>query len=158
MIGITAGGSKDHRNVLRTEIPARQNAGGIIVDPADCDVADKTGMIDRVFQPERASTDLRRHDTLRNQVPGERHCLVLSHILYIEALAVQIAGLDDVVVEQGYLPDALPHQGGRDLGIDPARADAQHAALREDLLIESGNLLLSILGAGDGFAAQLNSL
>jgi len=142
--------------VLRAEEPARRDAGRIVVDAADREIAGETGMGDRFFQPEWIAADLRRYDALRLKVPGEGDRLVLADILYIKALAVQIARLDDIVIEQSNLADALAHQGGRDLGIDPARPDAQYVAFREDFLIESGNPLLPVVGSGNRFAAELN--
>jgi hypothetical protein len=156
VIGVAAYGGEDHGDILRAEIPARQNAGRVVVDAADREIAGETGMGDYFFQPERATADLRRHDTLGLQIPGERDCFVLADILYIEALAVQIAGLHDILIEQRDFADAFSHQGGRDLRVDPARPDAHHAALRERCLVESGNLPLPIVGSRNCCAAKLN--
>jgi hypothetical protein len=157
VIGVAADGSEYHGDVLRTEIPARQNARWVVVDATDGDIAskiDSTG--NRFLQPEPTGADLGSSDTFSLKILGKRDGFVLSDILYIEALAVQIAGFHDIVIEQGDLANAFPHQVGRDLRVDPARPDAEHAALRKDCLIESRNSGLAICGSGDCRASKVN--
>lgn len=113
-------------------------------------------MGNRFFQPQGVRADLRRHDTFGLQVPRERDCFVLADVLYVETLAVQVTTLDDIVIEERDPSDAFPHQRGRDLRVDPARSDAQHAGFRVQSLIESNKSFLPIVGSGNCCAANLN--
>ena len=47
-----------------------------------------------LLKPERKSADLGCGDALRLKIFGQRHRLVLADVLWIEALAVEVAGLD----------------------------------------------------------------
>jgi hypothetical protein len=72
-------------------MPARHNAGWIVVDAADRDIAGEIDFIrNRIFQPNRVAVDLRRNDALGLKIPRQRERLVPADIFYIEALPVQI--------------------------------------------------------------------
>jgi len=65
--------------------------------------------------------------------------------LYIEALAIEIGFLYNVVIKQRDTADPLARKGGRDHGNDPARPDTQHVTVREDPLIEAGNIFMTLV-------------
>jgi hypothetical protein len=116
VIGIAAHRREDHWNGFRAEVPACRDASRIVVHPADCDVAieiDSSG--DRFLEPQGVSADFRFYYTFRPKIPRERKRFVLADILYIEALPVEVAGLDYVVIQQRDSANAFAHQGGRDL-------------------------------------------
>lgn len=157
VVAITADGGEQYWTSLRAKVAAGRNPSGIVVYAADCHIARQVNLACQGFlQAQREASDFGGSDALGLEVFGQRDSFVLAHILYIEALAVEIAGFDDIVVNERDAANALAHQRGRDLGDDSARADTQHAAFREDLLVEAGNLPLPVFGPGNRFSAQAN--
>src|SRR5207302_1283238 len=97
------------------------------------------------LKAKRVARDVCCRDALWLKIPGQRDCFVVTNVPFIESLAIQVAGINDVVIEQRYGPDPFAHQRGSDVADQSARADAQDVTSGVDRLVEAKDLLLPIL-------------
>src|ERR1035437_6846812 len=156
-IAIPAHPSENHGSAPGPEVPAGSNPCGVVVHPANHRAATQVDLAgDGFLEAKSKAADFGSRNTLSLQVPSQRQGLVPADILNIEPLAVKVAGLDYVVVQERNPANPLAYQGRRDVRNKSPGADAQHAALGEDLLIKAGDLALAVFRAGNCLAAQPN--
>lgn len=79
---------------------------------------------------------------------------VLANVAFVEALAVEIADLYFVIVQDCDRSDPFAHQGWRDVADESASPDAENLAAGEYLLVETRDPPLPILSAGDDLTFQ----
>src|ERR1035437_5813069 len=156
-IAVAADPGEDRGDPLETEMPAGRHPRGVVVHPANYRVATQVDLAGNGFLDAKSNApDFGCRNTLSLQVLGQRQRLVPADILYIEALAVEVASLDHIVVQKGDPANTLAYQGWGDVRNKAPGPDAQHAALGEDLLIKAGDLALAVFRASNCLAAQPN--
>src|ERR1019366_6575064 len=156
-IAIPAHSSENHGSALGPEVLAGSNPCGVVVHSANHRVATQVDLAgDGFLEAKTDSPDFGRRNTLPLQVLGQCQALVPADILYIEPLAIEVAGFDDVIVQERDPANTLAYQGWGDVRNKAPGPDAQHAALGEDLLIKAGDLALAVFRAGNCLAAQPN--
>src|ERR1035441_5551640 len=156
-IAIPAHPSENHGSALGPEVPAGSNPRGVVVHPANYRVATQVDLAgDGFLEAKTDSPDFGRRNTLPLQVLGQCQGLVPADILYIEPLAVEVAGFDYVVVQERDPANTLAYQGRRDVRNKSPSADAQDAALREQLLVKASDLALAVFSARNRLAPQPN--
>ena len=117
----------------------------------DCIAAPQPSDIRRILSTLLSTSDVTSCLTTISTLKSTKG-LALADILYIEPLAVEIAGLDDIVVQERDSADSFTNQRRRDVRDPTARADAQYVAFREYRLIKTRDLPLPVLCAGNGLA------
>src|ERR1019366_3501676 len=131
-IAITADPRENHRDPLETEMPAGSNPRGVVVYPTNHrGAAQVDSSRDSFLETKPNPPDFGRRNTLPLQVLSQSQRFVSADILYIEALAVEVAGFDYVVIQERNPANPLAHQGRRDVRNKSPSADAQDAALGE---------------------------
>src|ERR1035441_4491558 len=149
-IAITADPRENHRDSFETEMPAGRPPCGVVVRPANCDVTAQVDLAGNGFlEAKSKAADFGSRNALPFQVLGQGQRLVPTDILYIEPLAVEVAGLDYVVVQERNPANPLAYQGRRDVRNKAPGADAQDATLREQFLVKAGagDLALAVFSA-----------
>src|ERR1039458_6212128 len=138
-------------------MPARCHPRGVVVHSANHQVATQVDFARDSFLETRPNPpDVGCRNALPLQILRQRQCLVPAGILYIEALAVEVAGFDYVVVQKGDPANALAYQGRGDVRNKSPGADAQGAALGEQLLVKASDLALAVFSARNRLAPQPN--
>src|ERR1039458_3879778 len=156
-IAVTADPGEDNRDTLETEMPAGRHPCWVVVHPANHHVAAQVDVSgDGFLEAKPNSPDFCCRNTLSLQVLSQSQCFVPADIRYIEALAVEVAGFHNVVVQDRDPADALAYQWRGDVRDEAPGTDAQHAALGEQLLVKASDLALAVFRAGNCFAAQPN--
>src|SRR5258708_39145240 len=85
-------------------------------------------------------------------VAHKRNGFIQSYVQCIEPLAIEIAGLNFVMIEDCQCANSPPCQRGSNVTHKTAGANAHHMAAAEFFLIKSRNLLLTIAGASNAGA------
>src|ERR1019366_8241846 len=99
-IAITADPGENHRDSLEAEMPTGRHPCGVIVHPANHNVASQVDVSgDGFLEAKPNSSDFGCRNALPLQVLGQGQRLVPADIRYIEPLAVEVAGFDYVVVQ-----------------------------------------------------------
>src|ERR1035441_6959892 len=156
-ITVTADPGEDHWDRLEAEMPAGRHPCGVVVRPANCDVTAQVDLAGNGFlEAKSKAADFGSRNALPFQVLGQGQRLVPTDILYIEPLAVEVAGLDYVVVQERNPANPLAYQGRRDVRNKSPGADAQDATLREQFLVKAGDLALAVFSARNRLAPQPN--
>jgi hypothetical protein len=156
-IAVTADPGENHWDTLEAEMPAGRHPCGVVVHPANNHLAAEVDLAgDGFLEAKSKAADFGSRNTLPLQVPSQREGLVPADILYIEPLAVKVAGFDYVVVQERDAANTLAYQGRRDVRNKSPSADAQDAALREQLLVKASDLALAVFGAGNGLSPKPN--
>ena len=147
-IAVPADPGENHRDALGAEMPAGSHPRRVVVHPANHRVATQVDFAGNGFlEAKTNAADFGSRNALPLQVLGQRQRLVPADILYIEPLAVEVAGFDYVVVQERDPANALAYQGRRDVRNKAPGADAQDAALREQFLVKAGDLALAVFSA-----------
>src|ERR1019366_270412 len=156
-IAIPADRSEDHICALGSEMPAGRHPRGVVVHPANYRVATQVDLADNGFLKAKSNApDFGCRNTLSLQVLSQSQRFVSADILYIEPLAVEVAGFDYVVIQERNPANPLAYQGRRDVRNKSPGADAQDATLGEQLLVKAGDLALAVFSARNRLAAQPN--
>src|ERR1019366_6973928 len=146
-----------HRDPLETEMPAGRHPRGVAVHPANYRVATQADLAGNGFLKAKSTApDFGCRNALSLQVLSQSQRFVSADLLYIEALAVEVAGFDYVVVQERNPANPLAYQGRRDVRNKSPGADAQDAAVGEQLLVKAGDLALAVFSARNRLAAQPN--
>src|SRR5664280_2576462 len=131
-IAVAADPGEDHRDPLETEMPAGRHPRGVVVHPANYRVATQVDLAGNGFLKAKSNApDFGCRNTLSLQVLSQSQRFVSADILYIEAMAVEVAGLDYVVVQERNPANPFAYQGWGDVRNKAPGPDAQHAALGE---------------------------
>jgi hypothetical protein len=153
VIGVRTDRSEDHGNAKPAEMPACHNASWVVVDPANGQVASKVdSSTNRSLETHAIPSQVGPTNAFRHKVLDQRECLVVADVFRIEALTVEVAGLDLVVVEDCKPPNPLPGQGRGDVADEATRPDAHDMGRGQGLLIEAGNAALPVLSPRNGDA------
>lgn len=116
MITVPADCSKDDRNPPHAELPAGQNPRRVVVYATDGDVTGEVNAaLNGFLKAKCESANLGCRDTLALQILGKRQGLVLTEIVFIEPLAVEVAGFNDVVIDERDAADPLTNKRWGDL-------------------------------------------
>jgi len=157
VVGIRADGGEDHRNPALPVVPTCQHACGIVVDAAHGHVAREIHpAIESLFERDSMTGQARGGNTFPLKGLRQRDGLVPAEIRRVESLSVEIRCLSVVVVQERDRADPLANGGGRDVGDQPAGADAQNPCARERCLVEACNSLLPVLGTRYRFPDEPN--
>src|ERR1035437_7565829 len=100
-IAVAADPGEDHRDPLETEMPAGRHPRGVVVHPANYRVATQLDLAGNGFLETKSNApDFGCRNALSLQVLSQSPRFVSADILYIEALAIEVAGFDDVIVQE----------------------------------------------------------
>jgi len=145
VIAAPADCSEDDRNSKPAKEPARGDPRRIVIDAQIATSQLKSMHAQSLPRNEVQRRESCRGDALSLEILGKGQCLFLRHPLY-RTLAVEVADFDEVVVEQGDLPDPLRTSVGhlRDDSPEPTHS----TWLREKIVVKAGNQPLAILGSG----------
>src|ERR1019366_1757831 len=125
-IPIAADASENHRIAFGAEVTARCHPRRIVVHPANYRVATQVDLAGNGFLKAKSNApDFGSRNTLSLQVLSQSQRFVSADILYIEPQAVEVAGLDDVIVQKGDPANTLAYQGWGDVRNKSPSADAQ---------------------------------
>jgi hypothetical protein len=86
----------------------------------------------------------------------KRYGFIQPNVLGVESLAIKIAGVNLVMIEDRQCANSLTSQRWSNITYQTTGANAEHMAAAELFLIKSRNLLLTVTGASNAGACCLN--
>jgi hypothetical protein len=90
------------------------------------------------------------------QIPNQRNRLILPDITPVKALAIQIAGLYFIVIQDCQPADSFTNKRGRNVAHKATRTNTQNVASAVFFLVKSCNALLAVEGARNADAHRFN--